>query len=158
MSKQQVLENNPLLPAFPRINSYQSYYSLLERGVAIHHASLPLALKNETEKRIYAGQIRLLFTSPTLAQGVNMPFDVVLIYRLQHSHQEPIQPTTFWNVVGRVGRPMGGATYVSPQLYSPHVIFLNNTDRKANDNDKMDIYISRKLLSEQKKYHVGSPF
>jgi hypothetical protein len=134
------------------------YYSLLERGVAIHHGGLPLALRKETELRIYDGRVRLLFASPTLAQGVNIPFDTVLVYRLRHQRGIDIHDPTFWNVVGRVGRPTSGDLHGGAGLHPPKVIFLSNRSPQATIEDKIDNRISKRLVSRQSRYRVASPF
>jgi hypothetical protein len=150
----QPLGNNPLPSELARQSSFEEYYSLLEQGVAIHHRDLPTALKNETEERIYDGRVRLLFASPTLAQGVNIPFDAVLIYRLQHWFGNDIYHATFWNVVGRVGRPIGSETSLQP----PRVVFLVNQSSDATEEDRRDVRIRRRLLNQEKGYRVASPF
>lgn len=152
------LTDNPLSPAISRPNSLKRYYRLLERGVAVHHSGLPLALKNETEARIYDGRVRLLFASPTLAQGVNIPFDTVLVYRLQHYAGKAINAATFWNVVGRVGRPISGGFHRSANLHPPQVAFFNNKASNATKEDQIDIDAGRKLVSREKQYRVASPF
>ncbi|MBK9094477.1 MAG: DEAD/DEAH box helicase [Anaerolineae bacterium] len=156
---QQPLNNKPLPLDLARRPSFEKYYTLLEFGAAIHHADLPKELKKETEKRIYDGQIRLLFASPTLAQGVNIPFDTVLVYRLQH-HQvgNPIQDATFWNVVGRVGRPSYASVHFHASLQPPQVVFLSNIAAHASETDKRDIIIRDKLLKNEKQYRIASPF
>lgn len=145
---------NPLPSEIAKQSLFEEYYPLLEQGVAIHHSDLPAALKSETEKRIYDGRIRLLFASPTLAQGVNIPFDTVLIYRLQHYPGKAIYDATFWNVVGRAGRPIGSETSLQP----PRVVFLFNRSEDATKEDKHDIRIGKRLLSQEKQYRVASPF
>jgi hypothetical protein len=149
-----LVEEDPLPSKLSRQSSFGEYYSLLEQGVAIHHSDIPAALKNETEVRVYDGRVKLLFASPTLAQGVNIPFDTVLIYRLQHYIGNAIYDATFWNVVGRVGRPMGSDTSLRP----PQVVFLINKSLGATQEDKLDVNIGKHLLSQEKRYRVASPF
>jgi len=158
LSDQQPLTNDPLPSGFVRRSSFEKYYSLLERGVAIHHSDLPIDLKSETEARIYDGRVRLLFASPTLAQGVNIPFDTVLVYRLQHHMGNAIQPATFWNVVGRVGRPIAASTHSSSSMHPPRVVFLVNKSPEATKEDKHDRYIGESLIKREKQYRVASPF
>lgn len=158
LSERRPFPNDPLPPDLSKRSSFGKYYTLLERGIAIHHSELPAALKDETETRIYDGRVRLLFASPTLAQGVNIPFDTVLVYRLQHYTGNAIYDPTFWNVVGRVGRPIAGDAYSSVSLRPPKVVFLTNTSPKATTEDKIDIDIGRKLVKREKQYRVASPF
>jgi superfamily II DNA/RNA helicase len=147
----------PLPSELPRLGGIQPYDRLLERGVAIHHAGLPPDLKKETEARISTGRVHLLFTSTTLAHGVNIPFDTVLVYRLQHYPGARIHDATFWNVVGRVGRPITGSSNYFTKLHPPRVVFLLNISSRAWE-DKQDINISRELLNSEKRYRVATPF
>ncbi|MEK7755741.1 MAG: helicase-related protein, partial [Planctomycetota bacterium] len=78
--------------------------SLVSLKPAIHHARLSTEQRRKTEEEIRNGEFRLVLASPTLAQGVNLPFQVVLVYGLEHSPNRPIDDTTFWNVCGRIGR------------------------------------------------------
>jgi hypothetical protein len=151
-------EYDPLPSELPRLDSFTAYYSLLARGVAVHHSKLPLALKNETETRIYDGRVKLLFASPTLAQGVNIPFDTILVYRLQHYRGNAIHDATFWNVVGRVGRPIGRGPHSIANLHPPQVVFLNNRASNATKEDIFDSQIGIDLVSREGQYRVASPF
>lgn len=155
---QHPLVGEPQPLALVKREAFEKYYSLLERGVAIHHGDLPVDLRKETEKRIDNNQVRLLFASPTLAQGVNIPFDTILVYRLQHRTGEAIQDATFWNVVGRVGRPIATSIQGSNSLHSPEVIFLVNQSLDATKEDKIDFGISKSLIKREKQYRVASPF
>lgn len=153
-----IQKNDPLPHALPKRDDFYRYYALLERGIGIHHADLPRELRFITEDRIDKGKIWLLFASPTLAQGVNVPFDVVLVYRLQHSRNIPIQDASFWNVVGRVGRPASTYHENSNQLTPPQVIFIQNGTTSAAWEDKYDIKISKEIVKNRNQYRVASPF
>jgi len=94
-----VAQNSPL-GQFDVVNPilqqvHPSLSLILENGISVHHAGLSLEIRREIEKRINNNKIRLLFASPTLAQGVNMPFDMVMIYSLQHSYLTPISDAIF---------------------------------------------------------------
>jgi superfamily II DNA/RNA helicase len=147
----------PLPKNLTRSNNFRQYYLLLEKGIAIHHAGLPRELRKEMENRIDDGQIRLLFASPTLANGVNIPFHHVLIYRLQHYYGLPIPPATFWNVVGRVGRPIKNKTNWNV-LVPPSVLFFLNKSWKSNDEDQKDSRLSIELRDKRAQYQVASSF
>lgn len=116
---------------------WEKYCSILERGIAIHHADLPSYLREETEERIHNGQVKLLISSPTHAQGVNLKFGTAIIYRLHHYYPEkyhpypplPINPSTFWNVVGRVGRPV--------EANSPSTVVGDNSQIPAGQIGKL---------------------
>ena len=159
-----IARNHPTLfpilidPLPTELKKFTSHYALLEKGIAIHHADVPIDVKREIEKRINNGNIRLIFASPTLAQGVNIPFDTVLIYRLQHSYLNRISDAVFWNVVGRVGRPIAQKRKTISNLNSPQVLFLLNRLPSATFDDKEDYKISVELQNNGGKYRVASPF
>ena len=81
----------------------------LRLGVGVHHAGLPKSYLREMERLIENRKIKAIITSPTLAQGVNLPVTSVVfnsIYRYNKSKKRthPIDPIEFRNVVGRAGR------------------------------------------------------
>lgn len=152
------LGDDPLPASLKKREQYNDYYSILERGAAIHHSDLPYDLKRETEKRIENDKVRLLFTSPTLAQGVNLKFGTVILYRLHHYGNMPISDSTFWNVVGRVGRPVDANKHSHFKLEPPQVVFLINGSVSASKEDNRDSRISKALLANKGKYEVASPF
>lgn len=78
--------------------------ALLRKGVVIHHGSVPLEVRFLVEAFIRGGHAVLCFATSTLAQGVNMPFDVVWLKssRLQGSKKE--RALAFKNLIGRAGR------------------------------------------------------
>lgn len=158
LSKHQPLGDFPILPTFPRRGGFEEYYQLLERGIAIHHAALPAALKRETEERIYSGRVRLLFASPTLAQGVNMPFDKLLVYRLHYWPNNRITDAGFWNVVGRVGRPVAGNSRGGERLDPPRVVFLHNKASRITEEDRREARESENIRKRKNTYLVSSPF
>lgn len=80
-------------------NYYSQMISLLKRGVVIHHGSLPLHTRMLIEKLTQDGLCRICFATSTLEQGINMPFDVVFLDRLESS-----KPLSVKNLIGRAGR------------------------------------------------------
>lgn len=153
----QLFGTKPLPNKLPRLADFQQYYLLLEKGIAIHHAELPRELRKEMESRIDDGRIRLLFASPTLANGVNIPFHSVLVYRLHHHHGAPIHPATFWNVVGRVGRPIKNKISWN-NLEPPSVLFFLNKSWKSKNGDQLDIRLSVDLRKKRAQYQITAPF
>lgn len=82
-----------------RKNGFSLMMRLLEFGVIIHHGSLPLYVRLLIEEYVKKGFCRLCFATSTLEQGVNMPFDVVVLGRLEGSKSLSVK-----NVIGRAGR------------------------------------------------------
>jgi len=75
----------------------------LHLGIAVHHGSLPRAFLGEVESLLKRRLLPVCICSPTLAQGVDLNFSV-LLFRSLIRNRKPIPPKEFANVVGRVGR------------------------------------------------------
>lgn len=79
--------------------------SLLKKGVVIHHGSVPLDVRFLLEDFIRAGFARMCFATSTLAQGVNMPFDIVWLQSNRIiGGDDDDRALSFKNLVGRAGR------------------------------------------------------
>ena len=78
----------------------------LQDGFAIHHADIPKAVRIKLENLIRKRAVKLIIASATLAQGVNLPIQTVLVYGLSHGQDDDLTPLTFWNICGRAGRGM----------------------------------------------------
>lgn len=78
----------------------------LKQGIAIHHADIPKPVRIEIEKLIRDGAVNLVIATTTLAQGVNLPMQTVLVHGLSHGFGASLTPVTFWNTCGRAGRGM----------------------------------------------------
>lgn len=82
-------------------------YQLLERGVVVHHGKMPGLMARLFIELIQEKVVQIVLATSTLSEGVNLPFEVILIpslYRGQH----PIPVREFRNLVGRAGRPGSG--------------------------------------------------
>ncbi len=78
---------------------------LLRKGVVIHHGSVPLEVRFLIEDFIRDGHASLCFATSTLAQGINMPFDIVwLVNNRQLGKTEDERALNFKNLIGRSGR------------------------------------------------------
>jgi hypothetical protein len=85
-------------------------YRLLQHGIAVHHGKMPGPLARLLVEVMEAGIIRLALATSTLTEGVNLPFETVLIPDLRRWDQgkgERVRITSqeFLNLVGRAGRP-----------------------------------------------------
>lgn len=78
---------------------YSKLISYLKKGIVIHHGSLPLKIRSVLEKYTNRGYCKICFATSTLEQGVNMPFDLVYLNRLDGS-----KPLSVKNLIGRAGR------------------------------------------------------
>ncbi len=81
---------------------------LVRRGVAYHHAGLTSELRRIIEDAFRAGGVSILYSTPTLAAGVNLPARLVVVdeyYRFERGVREPIRVAEYKQLAGRAGRP-----------------------------------------------------
>ena len=79
--------------------------ALLKKGVVIHHGSVPLDVRFLVEDFIRKKYARVCFATNTLAQGVNMPFDIVWLHSMRINGDESADKSlSFKNLTGRAGR------------------------------------------------------
>jgi len=78
-------------------------------GVAFHHAGLSTADKNRVESWFRDGRVQLLFSTSTLAWGVNLPARCVIIrdtkYHDPLEGEVAMSPLDVRQMLGRAGRP-----------------------------------------------------
>jgi len=101
----EIVEDVRQLIGADKSNQWSLMVSLMMRGVVIHHGSVPLEVRFLIERFIRARYARICFATSTLAQGINMPFDVVWLesMRLSDSSSEK-RSLSFKNLIGRAGR------------------------------------------------------
>jgi len=77
---------------------------MLSRGVAVHHAGLSDEVRSLVEWLAEEGDVRVLCTTTTLAQGINFPVSSVFLATHLYPYGVPMKPREFWNLAGRAGR------------------------------------------------------
>ena len=94
------------------LNSCEDYfgrhsheYQLLERGIVVHHGNLPPLLSRHFMKLVDERVVRITIATSTLSEGVNLPFETILLPSLRDYAGKPMTPQYIRNVVGRAGRP-----------------------------------------------------
>ena len=82
--------------------------SLFPRGVAFHHAALSYSLRSIIEEAFSKDQLNILVATETLAIGVNLPADVIIVYdtkkRNRLGESVDVDEQTYKNYIGRAGR------------------------------------------------------
>ena len=78
---------------------YSTFIDLLRRGIVLHHGSLPMKSRILIEEYVRLGHCRLCFATSTLEQGINMPFEAVLIDKFGLMDSLAVK-----NLIGRAGR------------------------------------------------------
>ena len=79
-------------------------YKLLQRGIAVHHGRMPGLFARLLTDAIQDQTVNLVIATSTLSDGVNLPFETILIPNLFRG-EDPINEREFGNLVGRSGRP-----------------------------------------------------
>lgn len=85
-----------------------SLYSDLLCGTAFHNAGLVYKQRQIIEEEFRNGKIKIIFATPTLAAGINLPaFRVVIttVYRFSNGSMVLIPINEFHQMTGRAGRP-----------------------------------------------------
>ncbi|XP_070323278.1 probable ATP-dependent DNA helicase HFM1 [Odocoileus virginianus] len=86
---------------------------ILIHGVAYHHAGMELSDRKVVEGAFTIGDIPVLFTTSTLAMGVNLPAHLVVIKSTMHyagGMFEEYSETDILQMIGRAGRPQFDTT------------------------------------------------
>lgn len=78
--------------------------ALMRRGIIIHHGSVPLVVRYLIEDFANKRFARICFATSTLAQGVNIPFDLVWIHNLRFFGSKENKTLGLKNLIGRAGR------------------------------------------------------
>lgn len=83
-------------------------YSCVLDGTAFHHAGLVYKQRQVIEEEFRKGNIKVIFATPTLAAGINLPAYRVIIttvYRFSNGSMVLIPVNEFHQMSGRAGRP-----------------------------------------------------
>ena len=91
-----------------RLSDAHPLTQVVQKGVAFHHAALPVDIRAEIEDAVRSEQIRILIATSTLIEGVNLPFKTVIVgrrgYHSDDKMVEAIDAPGLLNAVGRAGR------------------------------------------------------
>ena len=84
--------------------------SIVTKGVGFHHAGIGLKSRQIVEDAFRKGIIKILFATPTLAAGVNLPARRVIIasifrYDYEYGGNVPLSILQYKQLCGRAGRP-----------------------------------------------------
>jgi superfamily II RNA helicase len=104
---EQIIRKLPNYQEYLNLPEYVSMVSLLEKGVAIHHAGIMPILREMVEILFAKGYIKLLFATETFAVGINMPTKTVLftdLNKFDGSGMRPLYSHEYTQMAGRAGR------------------------------------------------------
>lgn len=103
------------IKANPRLDK-SSQLSLLRKGIATHHAGLLPSWKTLVEELFNKGLVKVVFSTETLAAGINMPARTTVITSISKRGDDGhriLRPSEFLQMSGRAGRRgMDKAGYV----------------------------------------------
>jgi superfamily II RNA helicase len=125
---------------YTQLDEFKNLITLLQKGIAIHHAGIMPILREMVEMLFEKGYIKLLFATETFAVGINMPTKTVIFTSLSKFNGDNglryLLSHEYTQMAGRAGRR--GLDKIG------HVIHCNNL---------FDIPLS----NEYKKIVTGSP-
>ena len=86
---------------------FTDFATLLENGIAAHHAGMVPAFRETVEALFVRGLLKVVFATETLAVGLNMPARSVVIDKLSKftgDHHHLLTAAEFTQLTGRAGR------------------------------------------------------
>jgi len=86
------------------VDKRSTIIEMMKKGIVIHHGSMPLKARLIIEEFVNNNYARICFSTSTLAQGINMPFDVVWINNFRFTGSEEQKNLDLKNLIGRAGR------------------------------------------------------
>lgn len=111
---------------------------LLKRGYGIHHGKTPMFLRKFYETQYNAKQLKGLFCTSTLMEGINTPTQALIILGELKDNFE------LNNLMGRVGRLTGGKPLIGN-------IFICNEKAKKLFSNNLDGWLNLQILAERNK-------
>lgn len=104
-AKKIIEELRSFIGASDRVGEKHSHMiDMMEKGIVVHHGSMPLYARLLIEKFVNKGHAKICFATSTLTQGINMPFDIVWIDNFRFRGSEKIRNLDLKNLIGRAGR------------------------------------------------------
>ena len=104
---EQIIRKLPNYEEYLNLPEYISMISLLEKGIAIHHAGIIPILREMVELLFAKGFVKLLFATETFAVGINMPTKTVLftdLNKFNGTSMRPLYSHEYTQMAGRAGR------------------------------------------------------
>lgn len=137
-----IIENIRHIIGADKSGHKSSLVDLLKKGVVIHHGSIPLEVRFLIEDFIRNKYSRLCFATSTLAQGINMPFDIVWLENNRFDGNEHERALAFKNLIGRAGR------LTADKVFDYGYVFTNNA-KLFSDRIKTPFKLSEQSIIEK---------
>ena len=97
------------------LNLLPPYKNAIRQGVAFHHAGLSESERGSVEDAFKSGVLRIIVCTTTLAAGVNLPANIVVIRGLRFG-KEIVSAGQYRQMCGRAGRPGYGGGHAEAYL------------------------------------------
>ena len=152
-SRKMALEESSKIRSYGEDTEITSTLSeLISKGVAFHHAGIGSSSRKIIEESFKKGIIRILFTTPTLAAGVNLPARRVILssflrYDSDIGSRIPISVLEYKQISGRGGRPMydkdgqsiiiAGSNFNRDDIYDYYILGSPEPIRSQLANNRM---------------------
>lgn len=165
ITKEKKVVNNKKIEDLIKLikDSIHPNYNLakvLEKRIAFHYGNMPLLIRQEVEKLFEEGEIKYIFCTSTLLEGVNLPAKNIFIRKPKRSTKIEMSQTDFWNLAGRAGRLgkefQGNIICIDVHLWNekPSLTNKKNEIIKAttlinNNFDEFKDYIDRKTPRDE---------
>ena len=136
---------------------HTDYYlaDIIRKGVAYHVGYLPLHIRTKIEDLYRDREIKTIFCTSTLIEGVNLPADNLIVISCRIGSRGNMNQVEFRNLLGRVGR-------IEYNLYGNVFIIRDSNmaektikDLLVREVQNQDIALTAKLGDDAKQYIVN---
>jgi len=133
-------------------------YRMLEKGIVVHHGKMPGLMARFLVEVIQERIVHLVLATSTLSDGVNLPFETILIPTLRRI-RDSLDVPEFGNLVGRAGRPGFGTEGRSLVLMEPEPTLGRNIYEAKQIYEARDryFYLIDKLATNEKIDETADP-
>lgn len=103
----RIIQRLPNYKEYIELPEYRMLISLLQKGIAIHHAGMLPVFREMIELLFAKNYIKLLFATETFAVGINMPTKTVIFPSLKKFDGNQLRllyPHEYTQMAGRAGR------------------------------------------------------
>jgi len=109
-SRDQALLSRCLASCADYFGPISREHRLLQKGIVLHHGKMPPVMSRLLIELIEEHVINIVIATSTLSEGVNLPFETILIpsllrFRQPVNSRQPVTSREIINVAGRAGRP-----------------------------------------------------
>jgi hypothetical protein len=104
---ESILRKLPNYKEYMELPEFNELVSLLEKGIAIHHAGMISVFREIVELFLCKGYVKVLFCTETFALGVNFPIKTVLFTsatKFDGNSQRVLYSHEYTQMAGRAGR------------------------------------------------------